>query len=184
MLFVISAPSGTGKTTVIREILKDMPDLVFSVSATTRKKRQNEIEGEDYFFFTEEEFLKRIKDGDLIEFEKLYNGTYYGTLRSFVDKNLKENKNIIFEVDVKGALSIKKAFKENVIMIFLMPPDTETLRNRLKNRSTESEKQIDERLKRVEFEMGNACHFDYTVLNVDLEKAVKEVKKIINQYKQ
>lgn len=180
MLYVIAAPSGTGKTTIVKEILKNNPEIIFSVSATTRKKRENETNGKDYFYFSKEEFENKIKEGDLIEYEVLFSGDYYGTLRSFIEDNIKKKKDVIFDIDVNGALNIKKIYGKDSVLIFVMPPDIETLKERLKKRATESTEQINERIKRVDLEIGKKNDFDYIVVNDNLEKAVNEVQKIIN----
>ncbi len=180
MLFVIAAPSGAGKTTIVKEILRNNPDLVFSVSATTRYRRENEIHGRDYFFFSKDEFRKMIKDNELVEYETLFNGDYYGTLRSFVNDNLDNNKSVIFDIDVNGALNIKKKYGEKAKLIFIMPPDIETLKERLKKRATESPEQIAERIKRVDLEIGKKNDFDYIVVNQNLENAISEVQNIID----
>lgn len=179
MLYVIAAPSGAGKTTIVKEILKNHPEIVFSVSGTTRKKRGNESEGKDYFYFTREEFEKMIEGRELVEYEILFNGDYYGTLKSFVNDNLENNRNVIFDIDVNGALNIKKIYGDKARLIFIMPPDMETLKERLKNRGTESIDQINERIKRVDLEIGKKNDFDYIVVNDDLKKAVLEVEEII-----
>lgn len=183
MLYVIAAPSGAGKTTIVNEILRINPGIIFSVSATTRRKRKNETDGKDYFFFTKEEFLNKIKNKELVEYEILFNDDYYGTLKSFVEDNLNYGKDVIFDIDVKGALSIKKIYGDRAALIFIMPPDVETLKERLKKRATESSEQISERIKRVDLEIGKANDFDYIVLNDKLENAVSEVNRIINNFK-
>jgi len=182
MLYVIAAPSGAGKTTIVKEILNYNPELVFSVSATTRKKRKTEENGKDYFFFTNEEFIKKIENNELVEYEILFNDEYYGTLKSFVEDNLKNNKSVIFDIDVKGALAIKKIYPEKAKLIFIMPPDIETLKERLRKRDTESPEQIRERIKRVDLEIGKANDFDYIIVNDNLEQAVSEVQKIISDF--
>ncbi|HRE42109.1 MAG TPA: guanylate kinase [Ignavibacteria bacterium] len=181
MLIVISAPSGAGKTTIVKEILKKYPDLNFSISATTRKKRENEIEGKDYYFLSNSEFENKIKNDELIEFEKLYNNCYYGTLKSVVDENLNSGKHLIFDIDVNGALNLKKIYKEKAITIFIKPPDLDTLKLRLQKRDTESDSQIEERLKRVDMEMSKAKDFDFVVLNDELRSAINNVSDIINK---
>ncbi len=178
MLYVIAAPSGAGKTTIVKEILKKYPGLVFSVSATTRKKRENEAEGKDYFYYTREEFKKMIDKGELVEYEILFNGDYYGTLKSFVNQNLENDRNVIFDIDVNGALNIKKIYGKKAILVFIMPPDMDTLKERLKKRGTESIDQINERIKRVDLEIGKKDDFDYIVVNDNLNKAVSEVEEI------
>lgn len=180
MLYVIAAPSGAGKTTIVNEIIKLNPEISFSVSATTRKKRAGEINGKDYFFFTKEEFRDKIDKNELVEYEIIFNEDYYGTLKSFVNENIENDRNVIFDVDVKGALAIKKIYKDKSKLIFIMPPDVETLKTRLKKRATESPEQINERIKRVDLEIGKANDFDYIVVNDNLDKAVAEVNKIIN----
>lgn len=180
MLYVIAAPSGAGKTTIVQNILRENPELRFSVSATTRARRENEVEGRDYFFFSKDEFEKMIRNNELVEYEVIFNGDYYGTLKSFVDQNLRNNKNMIFDIDVKGALNIKKIYGKNAVLIFIMPPDTETLKERLKKRATETQSQINERVNRVDLEIGKANEFDYIVVNDNLPNAISEVQKIIN----
>ncbi len=182
MLYVIAAPSGAGKTTIVREILERNPDFVFSVSATTRQKRDNETDGKDYFFFTKEEFKNKIENNDLVEYESIFNGNYYGTLRSFIEDNLLQKKNVIFDIDVNGALNIKKLYGKKAVLIFILPPDSRTLKERLKKRATESPDQINERIKRVDLEIGKKNDFDYIVVNENLEKAVSEVQNIINKF--
>lgn len=179
MLYVIAAPSGAGKTTIVKEILRKNPELVFSVSATTRQKRKTEEHGKDYFFFTKNEFINKINNNELVEFEVLFNNEHYGTLKSFVDDNLTNNKSVIFDIDVKGALTIKKIYLDKANLIFIMPPDIETLKERLRKRATESQEQIQERIKRVDLEIGKANDFDYIIVNDNLDKAVSEVQKII-----
>lgn len=180
MLYVISAPSGAGKTTIVKEILKKYPGFVFSVSATTRKKRENETEGKDYFYFSKDEFRKMIENGELVEHEILFNGDYYGTLKSFVNDNLEKDKNVIFDIDVNGALNIKKIYGKKAKLIFILPPDLITLKERLKNRGTESIEQINERIKRVDLEIGKKNDFDYIVVNDNLERAISEVEEFLN----
>jgi len=180
MLYVIAAPSGAGKTTIVRELLKKHPGIVFSVSATTRKKRDNETEGRDYFFYNKDEFRKMIENGELVEHEILFNGDYYGTLKSFVNENIENGKNVIFDIDVNGAVNIKKIYGNKAILIFIMPPDLDTLKARLKKRGTESIEQINERIKRVDLEIGKKNDFDYIVVNDDLQKAVSEVENFLN----
>ncbi|MGK9368741.1 guanylate kinase [Melioribacter sp. Ez-97] len=178
-LFVFSAPSGAGKTTIVKELLKTFPELKYSVSATTRKKRPGEIDGVDYYFLTEEEFKKKIENGEFVEWEKFYD-YYYGTLKKSVDDNLANGYNTVFEVDVKGALNIKKIFPD-AVLIFIVPPDIEALKKRLLNRKTETEEDLKKRIERAEMELGYKDKFDYVVENSDLQRAIEEVKKIINK---
>ncbi len=179
MLLVVSAPSGAGKTTIVKEILKAYPNFGFSVSATTRSKRPGEVDGKDYFFLPRSEFEKKIAAGELVEHEEIYSN-YYGTLKSEVEKALSNGKDIVFDVDVNGGLSIKNKFPE-AVLIFIKPPSIETLRNRLKGRGSETDEQIDRRMERVEMELEKSAGFDYIVTNDELKRAVNEVFGIINK---
>lgn len=178
-LLVFSAPSGSGKTTIVRDVLKKFPEFVFSISATTRKKRPVEKNGVDYFFLTEEEFQNKLNAGDFVEWEKFYD-YYYGTLKSVVENNLANSLTTVFEVDVKGALNIKKVYPDSVL-IFISPPSIEALKERLINRNTETDEDLVKRIARAEMELGFKDKFDYVVSNIDLEKAKEEVKKIIDK---
>lgn len=178
-LFVFSAPSGSGKTTIVRKLLREFDDLVFSISATTRKRRGNEVEGKDYFFISEEEFKRKIENDEFIEWEKFYD-YYYGTLKSFVDKQLEQNKSVLLEVDVKGAVRIKKKYS-NSVLIFIAPPSKEVLKQRLINRKTETAEDLQKRIERAEMELEYKDKFDYVVINENLDKAIEEVKKIIKK---
>lgn len=177
ILFVFSAPSGSGKTTIVREILKCYPEFKFSVSATTRKKRDSETDGFDYYFISEEEFQKKIDNNEFVEWEKFYD-YYYGTLKSVIDNNIQKNLHTVFEVDVKGALSIKKAYP-NSVLIFIAPPSIEELKKRLIKRNTETDIDLKKRVERAEMELSFKDQFNYVVSNSDLEYAKEEVKKII-----
>lgn len=179
-LIVISAPSGSGKTSIAKEILRKYPDILFSVSATTRSRRSGEKEGKDYFFLTKEEFAERVKKGDLVEWEEIY-GDHYGTLRSEVEKALRSGRVMMFDVDVKGALSIKKNFPE-AVLIFIKPPSVDALKERLVKRKTEDERALRRRLERASMELEQGKHFDYQVVNDDLRKAIEEVDGIIGKH--
>ena len=178
-IIAISAPSGTGKTTIIKNILKIFPELVFSISATTRSRRFNEQDGVDYFFISEKEFLEKIEKNEFVEWEKTYD-YYYGTFKSFLSDNINQGKNVVLEIDVKGALSIKRMIPESVL-IFVKPPSFEILVERLKQRKTESDTDLQKRIDRVKMEMDMADKFDYAVENNELEKAVFEVEEIIKK---
>lgn len=183
MLFVFSAPSGTGKTSIYKEILFNNPEIEFSVSATTRKKREGETDGKDYFFLEKDEFLKRIDKGEFVEYEKLFNDNYYGTLKSYIDGKISEGKDVIFDLDVKGALSIKRIYSDKAVLIFIKPPNKNVIKERLEKRGTESAEIIENRLSRFDFEMEKINEFNYVVINDDLKKAINEVQEIINKYK-
>lgn len=177
-LIVLSAPSGAGKTTVAKHLLKTFPFLSFSVSATTRAMRPGEENGKDYFFLTRDEFKQRLKHDDLIEYEEIF-GNYYGTLRSVVKEALSRGEFLIFDVDVKGALSLRKAFPDDTLLIFVAPPDLDTLANRLRSRHTETEEQVALRLSRAEMEMGHKDQFDHVLVNDDLQATLKRAVEIV-----
>ncbi len=178
-LFVFSAPSGSGKTTIVRRLLKEFDDLVFSISATTRGRRGNEVEGKDYFFISEEEFQKKIENEEFIEWEKFYD-YYYGTLKEFVDDKLNHNKSVLLEVDVKGALRIKKKY-ENSVLIFIAPPSKKILKERLVARKTETLEDLKKRIERAEMELEYQDRFDYVIINANLDDAIEEAKEIVNK---
>jgi len=173
------------KTTIAKKILKLYPEIVFSVSATTRPKRENESDGVEYFFISEHEFKNKTDNGEFVEWEKFYD-YYYGTFRSFIDDNINSGKNVLIEIDVKGALSIKRIYPESYL-IYIMPPSYEELVRRLRNRQTETEEDFQKRIERAKMELSHKDQFDYIIINEYLEKAVEEtsvlIKKIINKEK-
>ena len=175
---MIAAPSGCGKTTIAKAILAKHPDMLFSVSATTRPKRSNEVEGKDHFFLTKEKFKEYFCNGDLVECEEIY-GYYYGTLKSEINKALQNSRIMLFDIDVKGALSIQKHFPNDSILIFIKPPSLEILKKRLENRNTENPETFKRRLERVPMEVEQGQQFDYQVVNDDLQKAINEVDEIV-----
>ncbi len=177
-LILLSAPSGSGKTTIAREILSRHPDMLFSVSATTRPIRSGETEGKDHFFMTKEDFLRRREAGGLVEWEEIY-GNYYGTLKSEISRALHQSHMMLFDVDVKGALSIQRHFPNDSVLIFIQPPNFEILKKRLENRNTENPETLKRRLERVPMEMEKGRYFDFQVVNDDLQKAVDEVDEIV-----
>jgi guanylate kinase len=181
-LIVISAPSGSGKTTIARAITRLHQTLRFSVSATTRKMRDGEKDGEDYYFLTKEEFTRRVKAGEFVEWEELF-GNYYGTLKSELDRAIRENRHLLFDVDVKGGLSIKREYP-GTLMIFIRTPSVEVLRQRLLNRKTETEELLAKRLERVPMELEMGKMYEHQVINDNLETAIKEVDTIIRTYLQ
>ena len=183
MLFVIAAPSGAGKTSIVKSILTKNKSLIFSVSATTRMKREDEVDGKDYFFLQRDDFFEKISKGEFIEYEKLFDNNFYGTLKSFVDDNLSEGKDIIFDVDVKGALSLKELYKDNAILIFIKPPGKNSIKQRLVHRATEDLRQIQRRIERFDSEMAEINEFNYIVENDTLKDAIANVQKIISKHK-
>jgi len=178
-LIVFSAPSGAGKTTIVKEILKDFPYLVFSTSATTRPKRDTETDGIEYFFLSETEFKKRIENDEFIEWEKFYD-YYYGTYKSVVISNIEAGKSVLFELDVKGALTIKRLYPY-AHLVYISPPSFEELVNRLRQRNTESESDFLKRIDRAKMELSLKDQFDYIIENRELDTAVKEAKDLVKK---
>ncbi len=176
-LLVFSAPSGAGKSTIVRSVLNKFPELAFSISATTRERRETEEEGKHYFFISENEFKKKIEQNEFVEWEKFYD-YYYGTLKSHIENLLDEGKNVVLEVDVKGALEIKKVYPDSVL-VFVMPPSFDILKDRLVKRNTESQEDLKKRLERVELELSYKDHFEYIIVNDDLNYALEEAENII-----
>jgi len=183
-VFIFSAPSGAGKTTIVRAMMKQFDIFAFSVSATTRSPRPNEQDGVDYHFFSQTDFFQKTQEGVFLEWEEVYPGRYYGTLLSEVNRIIDQGKCPIFDVDVKGGCSIKEYYKENAVAIFIKPPSVETLRQRLIGRKSESIEEIDRRMKRVAEELTFAKRFDYVVVNDVLETALEEVANIIRKESQ
>ncbi len=178
-VFVISAPSGAGKTSILRSLLNKHPEYTFSVSATTREKRLGERDGIDYYFISSEEFEKKIAAGELLEWEQVYDN-YYGTPKKNIEDTIRLGKNIFIEVEVKGALSIKKVFP-NAVLIFIEPPSFEELQKRLVKRKTESEEDIKKRMYRAKMELEQKPYFDFCIVNHKIEPTIDKLEKYINQ---
>lgn len=183
-LIVISAPSGSGKSTIVQRIIKEHPelDLVFSISHTTRLPRGTEKDGVEYFFITQEQFRKDIASGQFLEYEEVYDGQFYGTHKSQVEKLIKDKHNVIFDVDVKGGCSIKKFYGDRALSIFIQPPSIEELRRRLINRKTDSPEAINTRLSKAEYELTFSDSFDKIIVNDNLDKAVQETYRVIVEF--
>lgn len=179
-LVVVSAPSGAGKTTIARALLEYFPAMTFSVSATTRRRRTGETDGKDYVFLSREDFQRRVASGEFVEWEEIY-GDLYGTLRAEVDRALREGRHLLFDVDVKGGLSIKRAYPD-AFLIFIRPPTIEVLMERLRNRKTEDEATLARRLERVPMEMAMGTQFDHTIVNDVLDQAVAEARELVAQH--
>ena len=177
ILVVISGPSGAGKGTIVGRILKELDNIGFSTSMTTRSPREGEVEGRDYFFVTEEEFKKAIEEDAFVEYANVH-GNYYGTPKSEVASRLGRGMNVLLDIDVQGAMNVKKQMPEGVF-IFISPPSMEELRARLEGRGKDSTEDIERRLKNAEGEMKLIDEYDYHVVNDDLDTAVKKVKEII-----
>ena len=183
-LIIFSAPSGTGKSTIINWLMQNHKELnmAFSISCTSRAPRGTEQNGVEYFFLTPEEFKKRIKADEFLEYEEVYTDRFYGTLKSQVEKQCDAGQNVVFDVDVKGGCNIKKHYGSKAISIFIMPPSIEELHRRLESRATDAPGVIDQRIARAEFEIGFADKFDKVVVNDNLDKAKNEVLEIINGF--
>ncbi len=179
-LVVLSSPSGGGKTTICKALVSQNPDYKISVSATTRPARDNESNGVDYLFLSSQEFFQRVKNDEFLEYEEVH-GNYYGTLKSDVQKLLEEGYTVIFDIDVNGALSIKKKFPE-AILIFIRPPSLAELKRRLRARKTEDPDSIEKRLQRLPREYAKAKFFDYDIVNEELKKTIDQVQQIIETH--
>lgn len=179
-IIVLSAPSGTGKSSIIKRLL-DYPELHlgFSVSATSRAPRGTEQHGIEYYFITHEEFKQKADAGDFVEWEEVYPGTCYGTLKSEVNRVTEAGQNLIMDIDVKGGLNVKKCYGDQALTIFILPPSKEELEKRLRGRGTDAEDVIRKRLDKADYELSFAPQFDVRVVNDDLERAVEEVRTLI-----
>ncbi len=180
-LVVVSGPSGCGKGTVLKEVLKSRDNIFYSVSATTRKPREGEINGVHYFFITKEEFLSEIEAGGMLEYAE-YVGNFYGTPKKKVEEELEKGNDVILEIETKGAEKIRKAVPE-ALFIFILPPSVEELASRLKGRGTESEEVIKERLETAKTELASKSEYDYIVINDEVKRASEEILEIINNSK-
>ena len=181
---IFSAPSGSGKSTIVQWLTKEHPelDLAFSISATSRPPRGTEQHGVEYFFLTPEEFKAKIEAGEFLEYEEVYTDRYYGTLKSQVEEQLKNGKNVIFDIDIKGGINVKKFYGEHALALFIQPPSVDELRKRLVGRATDSPEQIEERLAKAEYEMSFAPQFDRIIVNDDLDTAKAETLKAISNF--
>ena len=183
-LIIFSAPSGTGKSTIINWLMQEHSELkmAFSISCTSRAPRGTDRNGVEYFFLTPDEFRSRSEAGEFLEYEEVYTDRYYGTLKSQVERQCDAGQNVVFDVDVKGGCNIKQHYGDKALSIFIMPPSVDELRRRLESRATDAPEVIDQRIARAGFEIGFADKFDKVVVNDDLDKAKKEVLGIIKQF--
>ena len=181
-LIVISAPSGAGKTSIVHQLLKDIPKLSFSVSASSRERRENEVHGKDYYFLGVEGFQQKIKEDAFLEWEQVYENQYYGTLKSEIERIWSEGKTVIFDVDVVGGLNIKKQYPKKCLSIFIMPPSIEVLAERLIGRGSESDESVKKRLDKAEEEISKNMQFDTIILNDDFEIACEQTKEVITNF--
>jgi guanylate kinase len=182
-IIIIAAPSGSGKTSVTRYLLKAFPDkLAFSVSAATRKPRNHEKDGVDYYFISAEEFESRIKNNEFAEWEMVYHGKYYGTLKSELNRIWKQHKSPLLDIDVKGGINIQEQFRENALSLFIEPPSIDELERRLKARGTETPESLEARLAKASFELSFKTMFDHIIINDNLERACKEAEETVRNY--
>lgn len=179
---IFSAPSGAGKTTIVHHLLKSVPDLAFSISATTRRPRGAEENEVDYYFLTEKMFKKKIETDQFVEWEEVYKGCYYGTLRSEVERIWNEGKHVVFDVDVVGGKNLKESLGDRALAVFIKAPSLEALKQRLRNRSTESNEDLQMRISKAEREMRYEKHFDKTLVNDDLKTALKEAEEMVKAF--
>jgi len=181
-LFIFSAPSGAGKTTIVKNLLLHNPLLEFSVSACSRTMREGEINGKDYYFMSANEFRTKIDNNEFLEWEEVYTDQYYGTLKTELERIWSLSHHVIFDVDVVGGLNIKKAYPEKALSVFVMPPTPETLKQRLLNRCTETEESIRKRIDKAHWELGFADKFDIILVNDKLEDSVKKAIEIVDNF--
>ena len=181
-LIVFSAPSGAGKTTIVRHLLQTFPDLAFSISATTRLQRAHETHSKDYYFISKEEFEHKIAQDEFVEYEEVYAGVLYGTLKSEIRRLWAMNKQVLFDMDVKGGLNLKQKYPEQTLAIFIQPPSVEILQQRLQNRQTEDSKTLQTRIAKATYELSFAPQFDRILVNDVLEDALAEAEQIVKGF--
>lgn len=181
-LVIFSAPSGAGKTTIVKQVLKSGLPLEFSISATSRNSRNGEVHGKDYYFLTAEDFKSRIENNEFVEWQEVYPGSFYGTLKTELDRIWEKQKHVLFDVDVLGGLNLKKMFSMNALALFVMPPSLEVLEQRLRGRNTDPEEKIKERIAKAQYELSFASQFDKVIVNDDLDKAVSETIQMITSF--
>ena len=180
---IFSAPSGSGKTTIVKHLLRTNPQLGFSISACTRDKRgRDEQNGKDYYFLSPEEFKNKIDEGAFVEWEEVYEGNFYGTLKEEIQRIWNEGRTVIFDVDVKGGLHLKEYFGDNALAVFVKVPSLEVLTSRLRDRGTESEESLSRRLYKAKFEMGFEDEFDVRLINDNIEKSFLEAETLVNNF--
>lgn len=181
-VIIFSAPSGAGKSTIVRHLLSKFNFLEFSVSATSRAPRGEEVDGKDYYFFSTEEFENKIRKGDFVEYEEVYAGSYYGTLVSEVQRIWEKGNIIIFDIDVKGGVNLKRLYGGNALAVFIQPPSVEELRKRLVGRGTDSPEAIERRVAKAEEELAYAGKFDVVLVNDNLEEALARAEKVVEEF--
>lgn len=182
LLIIVSAPSGAGKTTIVKELIATFPNLKFSVSACSRPKRINETDGTDYYFISAEDFKRKIQNNEFLEWQEVYKGSYYGTLKSEVERIWKQGNYVIFDVDVVGGLNIKKIFGDKALSLFIMPPSIELLEERLRKRSTDTEESIRIRVDKARKEIDFANNFDNIIINDDISQATADAIAVVEKF--
>ncbi len=179
---IFSAPSGAGKTTIVRELMRRMPNLEFSISACSRSPRENEVDGKDYHFIDKEVFKQKIENHEFVEWQEVYAGSYYGTLKSELERIALKNNHLVFDVDVLGGVNLKKIFGDSALSIFIMPPSIEELELRLINRHTDSTEAIAKRVAKAKYEITFSNQFDKILINSNLEFAIQEAVNIVDKF--
>ena len=183
-LLIVSAPSGSGKSTIVQWLMQEHPELHlgFSISCTSRQPRGTERDGVEYFFLTPDEFRRRIENDEFLEYEEVYQDRFYGTLKSQVERQCEAGQNVVFDVDVKGGINIKRYYGDKALSVFIQPPSVEVLRKRLLGRATDDMAQIEERLAKAEYEMTFASQFDRILINDDLDTAKREAVAMLEEF--
>ena len=183
-MLIVSAPSGSGKSTIVNWLMQEHPELklYFSISCTSRAPRGTEQNGVEYFFLTPEEFREKIENDEFLEYEEVYEGRFYGTLKAQVERQLEAGQNVVFDVDVKGGINIKKFYGNRAMSLFIQPPSVEELRRRLEGRGTDTPEAIENRLAKAEYEMTFAPQFDHSVVNDDLDTAKQETLQLVESF--
>ena len=183
-LIIVSAPSGSGKSTIVQWLMKEHPELrlYFSISCTSRAPRGTEQDGVEYFFLSPEEFKEKIENDEFVEYEEVYEGRFYGTLKSQVERQLEAGQNVVFDVDVKGGVNIKRFYGDEAMSLFIQPPSIEELRRRLEGRGTDTPEAIEQRLAKAEYELTFAPQFDHVVVNDDLQTAEEETLRLVKEF--
>jgi guanylate kinase len=181
-IIIITAPSGAGKTSITRHLMQKFPELAFSVSAATRKPRGYEVDGKDYHFITEEEFKQRIQHNEFVEWEMVYEGKYYGTLKSELESIWSRSKIPVLDIDVKGAIHVQQQFPDSVLSLFIETPSVEVLKKRLEGRGTETDESLSARINKAAYELSFRDHFNRSIVNDDLQRACTEAEQIVGEF--